>query len=182
MPLHPPERPEATERLSALTSVYLRERDHLMTVMAVRTGSRDVAADLLQEVWLRIAQVANLPTPENPRAFLSKVAANLALDWLRRNRFVSRFHDLKVDPTVVPEAAPDLDRALQARAALNHLREAVDRLPRQQREVFLLCHGQGLTAKEAAERLGLSHRTVEGHYGLAVSGLRKSLVEARLWP
>jgi RNA polymerase sigma-70 factor (ECF subfamily) len=182
VPLYPPAPFPGSERLDSLTSVYLRERDALMSTLASRTGSREVARDLLHEVWLRIAQLRELPAPDNPKAFLRRVAGNLAVDWLRRNRFVSRFHDLEVDPTIVPESSPDLDRALAAREAVNHMRDLVGRLPAKQREVFLLCQGQALTVRAAAERIGISPRTAEAHYAKAVGALRRGLVEARLWP
>ncbi len=148
-----------------------------------RTGCDQVAQDLLQDVWLRVANAATEDQPiDNPDAFLQRVAGNLALDWLRRNRFRSSFHDMEADATGVASAAPDAERIYQARRAVDYLRIVIDELPAGRRKAFLLCRGEGLTAKEAGRRLGIAEKTVKHQLASALAHVRERLAQAELWP
>ena len=52
---------------------------------------------------------------------------------------------------------------------------AIAQLPAQQREVYQLCHQQGLKYEEVAEKLGLAPSTVATHMKLALKSLRNYL-------
>lgn len=167
---------------NALTAVYLRERDQIFGFLLRRTGCEEVARDLLQEVWLRIARLSGMPIPDNPAAYVQRIAGNLALDHIRKHGFRARLTDHDADPSLVAESRPGSERALHARQGLDHLRGLIDHLPDRRRDVFMLCQFEGLTAREVALKLNLSHRTVETHYAKAVATLRRKMAEAGLWP
>ena len=167
---------------AALTATYLAERDQIYRFLLRRTGCAETARDLLHEVWLRVARLEDMPTPTRPAAYLQRIAANLALDHVRKVGFRASWVHESDDIDRARDDAPDLERVLHARSAVAHLRDLVDRLPDGRRRVFLLCEIDGLTARQAADRLGISHRTVETQYAKAIATLRQGLAEASLWP
>ncbi|WP_296615494.1 RNA polymerase sigma factor [Sphingomonas sp.] len=165
-----------------LYEAYIRLSPALASFLKRRTGCDQAAQDLLQDVWLRVAHAADDRSIDNPDAFLQRVTGNLALDWLRRNRFRSTFYDAEADATAVATPAPDAERIYNARRAIDYLRIVVDELPEGRRKVFLLCRGEGLTAKEAGKRLGIAEKTVKHQLASAMAHIRERLVQAGLWP
>lgn len=117
--------------------------------------------DVVQESYLRMwkARVAWAPIL-SARAFLFKVARNVALDLIRHDRAspidsVSHLASLSV---VIDEPDAAESAARQERILL--LAEAIAALPARCREAFILHKIKGLSRKEVAAQLGLSDRTV----------------------
>jgi len=133
----------------------LVERRHfvwLIEALRRRIGG-DLAEDLAQEAWLRLARGTG--PIRNPRALLMTVAMNLARDQFRRDRI--RADHLEHSP----------DRLLQesgvAASAEDdlHLKQVILSLPPKLRDVLLLSRIGGLTNREIAQRFGLSVRAVD---------------------
>lgn len=172
------------ETMAPLYEAYLRLSPALGAFLRRRTGCDQVAQDLLQDVWLRIARAdeGEGAAIANPDAFLQRIAGNLALDWLRKHSFRSGFYDTEADATGVASPAPDAERVHLARRAVDYLRIVVDELPAGRRKAFLLCRGEGLTAREAGQRLGIAEKTVKHQLAAAHAHIRERLVQAGLWP
>ncbi|MGO2009479.1 RNA polymerase sigma factor [Vreelandella alkaliphila] len=159
--------------------------DELKQFVRRRTGSMAIAEDVVQETWIRAHSLAE-EQPNNPRAYLYRMAGNLAIDHIRRERGrgigledggespLSEKKPLESQPS--PEPSP-LDNAIseQELAALN---AAVSELPSKCRDVFILYRGNGLTMREISSRLGVSQKTVEKHIARAMVHCRKRLREA----
>lgn len=165
-----------------LEQLYLEQRPSLFALLRRRTGSSDAAEELLQDVWLRVSQVAHPLTDENLEAYLHRIAANLALDWLRKHRFRSLLTDADADPGKVADSAPSLERAVQARQALAYLTQVIGELPGGQRDCFLAYSGQNTTVAEVARRMGIAPKTVENQIARAKATIRARMAEKGLWP
>ena len=101
----------------------------------------------------------------SPRAFLYRIAKNLALNERERlaHRTTSFIEDYP-DPSVI--GASDQvsgEDVVEGRQKMAIFAEAISALPPQCRRVFLLRKVQGLSQKDVAQRLGLSVSTVEKH-------------------
>ena len=157
----------------------------LRQLIQQRTGSTAMADEVVQETWLR-ASAFSLDMPANPRAYLYRMALNLAVDQLRRSR--SRDKHTAVSHKITPDAASALDMlpsadpgpldVLVAQHEMAALDAAVRELPHRCREVFVLYRGHGLRMKEVAQRLGIAEKTVEKHIARAMLHCRKRLREA----
>lgn len=130
--------------------------------------------DLAQEVFLRLLRYSDDVAVENPQGYLFRIAANVANEWRDRSR-VRQPHDrswldeLQVDPADQP------DNAVFQNRVSKHLQNAVNRLPKRQREVLLLHVNEGLTYKEIADRLGVTYRIVLRDLTRAYAALRMQL-------
>lgn len=155
-----------------LKSLFLTHERELDAFLRRRVGVAGDAADLSQEVFLRLARLRRSEAVEDPRGFLFTVAANLARDHLRRFARRQRREAGPVDETLVcPSVNPE--EALGTRQQQCVLREAIDLLPKRTREIFLLYYIEGCSYREIAERLELSPRTVEYHLRQALEFCRK---------
>ncbi len=140
-----------------------------------RMRSRDLATDVVQEAFLRIATVDEHASIDNPLSFLYRVTGNLSLDWLREREVRERHVDAGELPEDVADSSPDGEAVLQSRQRLEILAAAVAELPPRCGEVFRLRKIEHLSTQQIAERLDISRNMVEKH-------LRKALLhcQARL--
>jgi len=151
----------------------------LMAFVRRRVGCPALAADILQETWLKVAALDPAQAAvENPRAYLYRVAGSLAVDRLRQDRVRMRYVSHEPAPSDVPSLEPPADEVVQGREEIALLEAALRELPETCRSAFLLYKGHGLSMKEVGARLGLSPRTVEKHIARAIGHCRRRLREA----
>lgn len=144
-------------------------------LFALKTLRAEAAAEeVLQEVMLKIWKMGPALTEiENLEQYLRTSARNNALNLLRRQEIESRANE-KMGRTWSEE-----NNDTEEQVILNDTRRILDRalaqLPPQQREVYRLCHQQGLKYEEAAKQLNLAPSTVATHMKLALKFLREQL-------
>lgn len=147
---------------SALVDRLFREHNQaLLRFLGAKLRSSHDAKDVAQEAYVRLL---NLDTPDAVsylKAFLFKIASNLAIDRLRSSRAERRRLELEFFDE--PPAEPDPERRVAAREDLQRLRQSIDRLPANCRQAFLLSRFDGLSCAEISRRMRIPERTVR-HY------------------
>jgi RNA polymerase sigma-70 factor (ECF subfamily) len=135
-----------------------------------RVLSCDMVDDLAQETFLRAYAAEALEDIASPRAFLFKVARNLALN--ERAKMSSATTDALEDfaGTAVLEdnSRSSVDDQIAARQQARALAEAIAGLPPQCARVFVLRKVHGLSYHEIAQRLNISVSTAEKHVALGL--------------
>ncbi len=137
-------------------------------------ASADEADDLAQEVMVKIFKKANLYDSSKASAatWVFAIARNARIDAIRR----ANKPDLDPDePMLLPEEAPRADVVCELKQRDARIRDAVARLPDEQREAMMM-HFYGDEPHSAiAERLGLPLGTVKSRLRLAIEKVRKEL-------
>ncbi|HRE82373.1 MAG TPA: RNA polymerase sigma factor [Opitutaceae bacterium] len=128
---------------------------------------RDVD-DVVQESYLRIWRARPETRIQCARAFLFRVARNVALNLLRRERTSPITSVENLGDIAVAEKSPGVVATACAREEYLVLAAAIDHLPPRCREVVILSRVHNLSQKEIAERLGLSENTVGVHVARGV--------------
>jgi len=132
-----------------------------------RTGSREDAADVVQEVFVRLARGgAALAKVRKPRAYLLTVTHRAAVDLLRCRRRTEPVDDALLEPI-----APTQDAGADA-ARISSLVRA---LPAVQREAVYLRHFVGLSFAEIGAATRVPTFTAASRYRLGLARLRKKL-------
>ena len=129
--------------------------------------------DLLQEIFVKLArQPELLAAARDERAFLLRLAHNLAIDLMRRRQTRERnYQQLRLETDPLFRAAPTPDE--QAfRAALT---AALDDVPPEQRAVLHLKLWEGLTFEMIAETLDIPLNTAASRYRYGLDKLRHRL-------
>jgi RNA polymerase sigma factor (sigma-70 family) len=165
-----------------LAQAYERRRERLRLFFVRRTGNQETAEDLLQELWLSIAKDFGVREPDEPDRWVQRVAVNLAINWVRREQFRAQFLAPNEDGLDIADAAPSVDRQIQAYESLEYLRDLLDELPPRRRKAFLLYRSEGLTLKETAKQMGVSASAARKQIAGALAFLRDRMSEAGLWP
>ena len=137
--------------------------------------NRAEVPDLRQEIYVRLYESAARGLPTSPKSFLFQTARNLITDRVRRERIVSIDYtqDLDALNVLVDEISPE--QRLNARQELRRLSEALDRLSDDCRSVIWLRRVEGLSQREAAERLNMPEGTVESHLSRGVRALMRTV-------
>lgn len=130
----------------------------------------DAAQDLAQEAFVRlVAAMRGGQRIEQPRAWVFRVAHNLAMDHRQQQSRVSQ------DPTqlaLLRDGSMDAERELIRQEKMDGFQQAVGRLSAQQRQVLEL-RAAGLKHREIAELLGIQISTVGEFLRRAIAGLKK---------
>jgi RNA polymerase sigma-70 factor (ECF subfamily) len=161
----PTERPlvDALRRgdTAAFDTVFGRYRARVLAFLLRLTGRRDVAEDLFQETWLKLARnAARLDEDTDLAAWLFTVARNA---WVSHRRWamldISRLVALGDDDA--PAApAPDPEARADAARRLARLERALGALPPASREVLLLVGVEGFDQEQAAKILGVTYEAL----------------------
>ncbi len=165
--------------IAALIGVHRRE---LLAFLAARCGDPTEAEDVLQELWLKLADAPTGPIG-NGRAYLFRAANNLVLDRLRsRKRAMQRDRSWLGEGLVgAPLAedrsdpAPRADEALLWEEEAQMLRKAIAGLPPGARRALELHRLEGHGQAEVARIMGISLSGVEKHLATAMRHLRQAL-------
>lgn len=163
---------------SAITTLYIEHIGELRRFLVRRLSCIEVAAELAHETFVRYLVAAPTAPVVNPRAFLYRIAGNLAIDYLRSNRLSA---SLTVDLDCcgeLPSDEPSPERYAIARQQLDCLRRAIDELPPRCREVFVRHKFDGLSQKELAGRYGVTVNAIEKHLIRALVFLRFRVMPA----
>lgn len=143
-----------------LRAVFLAQRAMLLRLLVARLGSRDDAEDALQDMWLRLDQLADQPIAQ-PAAFLYRMASNLATDrriaGARRQARDGAW--LEIQPGAID--LPDLERTLVARDALRIVEQAIATMPERMAHALRLYRIEGRSQRAIADELGISVSGVE---------------------
>jgi RNA polymerase sigma-70 factor (ECF subfamily) len=160
----------------ALTRLYLRHIAALRGFLAARIGCREIAGELAHESFVRLMSSKRGEAILDPRAFLFRIAGNLAIDHWRANPVrPEQFCDIaKYDEHLASEA-PGPERHAAARQQLERLRRAVEGLPPQCRRIFVRHKFDGLAQSAIAAEFGISLNAVEKHLIRALVRLRQCL-------
>lgn len=150
--------------MSALKEVFLVERPMLLRLLTARLGGREDAEDALQDMWLKLDQLAPGPAEApmaHPGAYLYRMATNLAADRrIARGRAQARDTAwLDVQPEA--DEHPDAEKALIAREALKRVEGAIAEMPERMRTALRLFRIEHRSQKEIAQELGVTVSGVE---------------------
>lgn len=137
--------------------------EELQRFLLSRLHCPEAAADLTQEIYLRLDRKYKEGLHDNARALAFRIALNLAIDYQRKAKLRGRFsgpleqNDLL---STIPDLAVSIDRTLIAEEQLAELRQALAELPVDCRTAFHLHGVEGLSYSEIAERMHISKSMV----------------------
>ncbi len=169
----------------------VEKRAFKRTAYTVRND--EAALDIVQDAMIRLAEkYADRPAAELPLVF-QRILSNATMDWFRRQKVrnalivnLSEFEGADDDGgdfdllelldtsagSVATESAADSVGRMQT---LQLIEAEVARLPRRQREAFLLRYWEELDVAETASVMGCSEGSVKTHCSRAVHALALTL-------
>ena len=169
---------ESAERRSRFISENLRR----VFVQIYRiVGNVDDAQDLTQEAFIKALQREDqLKDTQKAAHWLSRIATNTAIDFLRRNGRVG-FCDVDELPEPLCSPSSESPEQILLRAERQtYLESGLGHLTERERSALVLRDVEGLPAEEVARRLNCSKATVRSHIANARIKFRRYMEKRKL--
>lgn len=143
-------------------------------------GNGQDAADLAQSSFEQALRYSQTNAVSSPRGLLFRMARNIRIDGLRRERrfatdSLDETNEEQVPSTLQSELSPE--RVLLGKQSLSRVAMAFEALPPRCREAFTLNRSQGLSYEEVAEAMGISVSQVEKYMVRSLRVCRDALDE-----
>jgi RNA polymerase sigma-70 factor, ECF subfamily len=160
--------------MSAIQFLYVRFADDVFGYISSIVHDSHEAEDITQNVFAKLVTSIQKYEPRQVpfTAWILRVSRNAALDHLRSRRQIP-FEEVRTDDDGHDELGVERSRAL---------RDALWRLPQEQREVLVLRHLVGLSPAEIAGRLGKTEGSIHGLHHRGRSALQLALRELQAAP
>src|SRR5260221_1518119 len=139
-------------------------RDHNQTLVRflnARLGSEQEAKEIAQEAYVKLLQLERSGAISFMRAYLFKIAANLAIDRIRQRKSQGRHEDIELFEELEDGAAPE--RTAIATEQLDRLALCLGELPEKCARAFVLHRFHGLRPPEVAAAMGITDRMERNH-------------------
>ncbi len=156
-----------------LTSLYKEYYDRIARYASVHIGNRTDAEDIAGEVFLKaLESLGSYEERGIPmQTWLFKIAHNLVVDYLRK---MSKRKTVDIDSVTI-ESDKDPEAITETNIEIERVKEAMEQLTREQREVLSLRFFGELASKETASIMGKSDGAVREMQRAATEKLRTLL-------
>jgi RNA polymerase sigma-70 factor (ECF subfamily) len=166
----------------AFEILYARHKGGVYRYLQRMCRSPEIANDLFQEVWSKvIGSRERYEVRAQFNTVLYRIAHNCAVDHFRRaDRPQSQAQDVDALADSLPSALHEQPEAAAAEAQLRaDFRRALDQLPAEQRDVFVLYEESGLSLEEIGRITGVAMETAKSRLRYALTKLRATLQQHR---
>ncbi|WP_232491859.1 sigma-70 family RNA polymerase sigma factor [Novosphingobium kaempferiae] len=156
---------------AALSHLMIAERSALLRRVERLVDDPADAEEVVQAMWFRVQSIGDDRPILAKRAYLFRLARNLALDLRRSQQRRGRLaHEVQALLTEQDDA-PGQERVVDSARVLDRVRATALALPEPTRTIFRLNRFEGLSQQAIARRLGVSTTTVENHVRRALNAL-----------
>jgi len=171
--------------LHALEALILRHKDKLYTSILFLVKDKYLAEDIFQDVLIKVIDTIRGGRYTEEGKFLPwamRIAHNLCVDHFRK---VKRTPAIKTSDDrdifeVINFTEEGADIKMMKRQSHDRVRQMLDLLPEDQREVIILRHYADLSFKEIASLTDCSINTALGRMRYGLINLRKMMTEKKI--
>lgn len=160
------------QRAELVGDWYDRWHSLVVRLLSNKMSDRAEVQDLAQEVFLRLLRVDTIDLVKNPRAYLYRVAVNVAGEWRLRARQRKPHTSEELDELVSVE---DLERTLEQRQTGDAVRRALGELPATWSEVLVLHCRDDMSYEQIADHLGITRRMVKRYVAKGYAEMRERM-------
>lgn len=150
---------------SDLVQTFNEHQQALLSYISKRCNDEHEAEDLLQDLYLKLNTISDDADVRYPKAYLYRMANNLAIDYQRRKAKL-----IDTAESTVYEQADELtpDTHLEYQQKLDVVIDAMNELPEKTRIAFRMLRLEQRDKTEVAELMGVSTNMVEKHLRRAI--------------
>jgi RNA polymerase sigma-70 factor (family 1) len=167
----------AKDDVQAFTTIFNHYNQVIYPVVLRIMKNEEAAEEIVQDVFLKLWQNRTTFTDiENHKAFLFRMASNKTLDALKK---LSREKGMLMllQQKANQQKQDNTNQLLDFKDSERLVNTAIDQLPSQRKLIYKLSRNTGLSHKEIAERLNISHNTVRNQLIEALKFIRSFLTK-----
>lgn len=148
-----------------------------------KVNTLEDAEDILQDVWYQLSGRSDIDEIESMSGWLYQVARNKVTDLYRKRKtnsledysYENEDGEFSFKELLLADESDGADLALFKEMFWKELLDALEELPENQKEVFILNEIEDYTLQEIADMLDENLKTIISRKGYAVKYLRKKL-------
>lgn len=162
----------------AFDRLYARHRGPLFRYIQRQCGSRPVAEELFQDVWMSLIGARERYQPQSKfTTYLYTLARHRVIDHARRQNVRAEVDSAATEDQIelAPDPVADPARSVEAMRQVSRLLALVESLPAAQREVILLRAEGDLSLDEMARVTASERETVKSRLRYALDKLRRGM-------
>ena len=158
--------------LLAFNTLYNEYSNRLYRFALGYLKSEAETEELVQEVFTKIWEKrADLKKELSFKSFLFTIAFNIIRKHFRTKAYLSEYFKTEI----ISEPDMQTSQKITYDSLYQYITELVNQLPERRKEIFLKSRFEGLSIKEIAEKLKISHKTVENQLTDALKFIRTNL-------
>lgn len=166
--------PDATDRRAVIEQLFREHNQLLIRFLEARVENCQEAKDLAQEAYVRLLELERPDTIGFLRAYLFRIAGNLAIDRLRSRG--ARHRGDVLDFFVDNEHSDRVEQEVVAAEQASRFWESLHELPRRYRQAVVMNRIQDLSTQVIAASMGKTDRTVRRYIADALTYCRLRLL------
>ncbi len=171
---------------SSLEILINRHKNKVFSYILMVVKNRELAEDIFQDTFIKVIKSLHSGKYNEEGRFVSwvmRIAHNLVIDFYRKDKHLKTVSD---DETEVPLfnsskfSDPNIEEELVVGQVHEEVKQLVELLPEEQKEVVMLRYYYDLSFKEIAEHTNVSINTALGRMRYAIINMRKTMDKANV--
>lgn len=167
---------------NAFEVLLKRHKDRIYTQIVLLVRDNELADDIFQETFVKAIRTLKQGKYNEEGKFLPwilRIAHNLSIDHFRKNKKMPTVRSDETYDVFATIAQDDLNVEDKWITDIIHddVRKLVEHLPKEQRDVVMMRHYEGLSFKEISEKSNVSINTSLGRMRYALINMRKIVEE-----
>ncbi|GAB4136277.1 MAG: sigma-70 family RNA polymerase sigma factor [Bacteroidia bacterium] len=165
---------------SCLEFLFARHKKRVFSYIMMVVRDRHLAEDIFQDTFIKVIQTLKRGSYSDEGKFLPwvlRIAHNLIIDHFRRQKrmpVVEGGEDFDIFSVLTLRQGNTEDKLVK-RQMRKDIRDMVEKLPKEQREVLIMRHYMDMSFKEIADITNVSINTALGRMRYALLNLRKMM-------
>lgn len=166
---------------NAFEKLYARHKDALYRYFLRHLSNESTCQELYQDLWMKIIKSKHNYKPTAKfKTWMYTLAHNRLVDWYRRNNLEMKSFQTNTDESDTDGSINwNPEDELQTKRLSKHLNDSIEKLPFEQREVFLLHQEAMLSLPQIADMLQEGIEKIKSRYRYAIKKLRNNLENLR---
>ncbi|MEN9980457.1 MAG: hypothetical protein RL542_244 [Bacteroidota bacterium] len=163
---------------TALATLIKRHQSKIFGFIYSKVGDRDLSDDIFQDTFIKVIRTLKSNAYNEEGKFLPwvmRIAHNLIVDHFRRNKKMPMYRETEEFSifSIMTDDTLTIENKLISDQVAKDLRQLVEELPADQKEVLMMRLYQDMSFKEISEATGVSINTALGRMRYALLNLRK---------
>jgi len=171
------------QKAISITKAIQQFGKNLLGFVRGRVNTTEDAEDIVQDVWYQLSKLNNIAELENVSAWLYEVARNKITDKSRKKTnlaledyvYENDDGDFNFKEILLLDDNNNPELGLFKEMFWKEFQQAIEELPPNQKEVYLLNEMEDMTLQEIADQKGENLKTIISRKGYAVKHLRNKL-------
>ncbi|CAM1367081.1 RNA polymerase, sigma subunit, ECF family [Tenacibaculum sediminilitoris] len=169
----------------ALELLIKRHQQRLYSFIYSKVQNRDTTEDIFQDTFIKVIRTLKKGNYNEEGKFLPwvmRIAHNLIIDYFRKNNRIPTFNNSEEFDifSVISDATLNAESKIIKEQILNDVKELVEELPKEQKEVLKMRIYNDMSFNEISENTGVSINTALGRMRYALINLRKIIEKNKI--